>query len=381
MQQPNQASIVSTASTIFALVTQIKQMPRMPQIVPLKNQLLKALEEYAQRMEALAISKETTGMGKYALCALIDESILSSPWGQQSGWANQGFVLQYYQDTKAGERFFLGLNKLLESPEKNIDVLELFYTCLHLGFRGRYALVQQGEYELDKLKKKLYATIRQFKEKPSPNISTHWQGMTISLEKPIYWLPLWIMLVAFLCCTVIILSVMKASLNKLYLPEMTRVSELIYKPTYTKAIVVDKFTLTQLLKQEISQGSVTVIETEIGGTIIIKGDELFASGSSIIKPSFENTILHIAEAIKKYGGMATVAGHSDNQSVKLFSIKSNIELSRLRAKNVADLMSKYIAKNTITIIGKGEMEPLVANDTPQNRAKNRRVEIIVNRIN
>lgn len=381
MQQTNQASIVSAASTIFALVTQIKQMPRMPQIVPLKNQLLKALEEYVQRMEALAISKETTGMGKYALCALVDESILSSPWGQQSGWANQGFVLQYYQDTKAGERFFLGLTKLLEAPEKNVDLLELFYTCLSLGFRGRYALIPQGEYELDKLKKKLYVTIRQFKEKPSANIANHWQGMSVSLEKPIYWFPLWIMLVAFVFCTLIIISVLKGSLNNIYLPEMKKVSELIYEPIYSKSVVADKVTLTQLLQEEISRGSVTVIETEIGGKIIIKGDELFASGSSTIKPSFENTVLKIAEAIKKYGGSVTVAGHSDNQPIKLLAIKSNIELSRLRAKNVADLMAKYIAQNTMTIIGKGEMDPLVANDTPQNRAKNRRVEITINRIN
>lgn len=381
MQQITQNAIVSAASTLFALAAEIRQILRMPQIVPLRAQLLKALEEYNHRLVDIGVSKETIGMGKYALCALIDETILSSPWGQQSGWASQGLVLQHYQDTKAGERFFLGLSKLLESPEKNIDLLELFYTCMSLGFRGRYALVQQGEFELDKLKKKLYITIRQFKEKPPINIASHWQGIEISLEKPVYWLPLWIMLVVFLCCTLIIISLMRSTLNNLYLPEITKVSDLIYKPIYNKPMTIDKLTLTQLLKKEINQGTVTVIETDIGGTIIIKGDELFASGSSIIKSSFEPTILHIAEALKRYGGIVTIAGHSDNQPIKLLSIKSNLELSQLRAKNVAYIMEKYIPINKMTIIGKGEIEPIVTNDTPQNRSKNRRVEITINRIN
>lgn len=380
MQQIASASIVSTASTVFAIITQIRQTPRMPQMTLLRNQLLQALEEYGQKAQQLKLNNEAIGMGKYALCALIDETILSSPWGQQSGWANQGLVLQYYQDTKAGERFFLGLNKILELPEKNNDLLELFYTCLNLGFRGRYALVNQGEYELEKLRKKLYITIRQYKIQAPTQISSHWQGVAISLNKPIYWLPLWIMLVAFIVCTLLIIALMRTSLNELYLPEMSKVSALIYKPTYSKPVVT-AVTLTQLLKKEIHQGLVTVAETESGGTVTIKGDEMFASGRASIKPSFENTVLHIAQAIKKYGGMVTIAGHSDNQPIKLLSIKSNIELSKLRAENVANLMSKYIAYSTMTIVGKGEMEPLVANDSPQNRSKNRRVEITINRIN
>jgi type VI secretion system protein ImpK len=73
-----------------------------------------------------------------------------------------------------------------------------------------------------------------------------------------------------------------------------------------------------------------------------------------------------------------VVGHTDD--VRSFSTRfpSNWELSKARAASVLKLLAERAGPaDRYTVVGRGETEPLVPNDTPANRARNRRVDIIV----
>lgn len=107
----------------------------------------------------------------------------------------------------------------------------------------------------------------------------------------------------------------------------------------------------------------------------IPSDISFASGKADIQPNFRTVLDNFATTLKNNPNtLVTIIGHTDNTG----SDSINNPLSVNRAANTRDyLTARGIAANRITIDGRGSHEPLVANDTATNRAKNRRVEIFV----
>ena len=139
--------------------------------------------------------------------------------------------------------------------------------------------------------------------------------------------------------------------------------------------------LGELLRKEIEQGLVSV---ETGGTKIIvrireKGS--FASGSADLDPGFSDVLERIGQAVVDTPGGMVVAGHTDNIPIHNARFRSNWELSSGRAVSVvhALLENPEIDPTRVTIEGHADSRPLVPNDTAENRAVNRRVEMVLER--
>ncbi|MCX8028526.1 MAG: OmpA family protein [Brevinematales bacterium] len=111
-------------------------------------------------------------------------------------------------------------------------------------------------------------------------------------------------------------------------------------------------------------------ENEINITI---PDIVFDFNKYTIKQEFIKTLSNLAEILKKYNQAdIIVEGHTDD----IGEDEYNLKLSQLRAKEVAKILINLgINPNRISYIGYGETKPKVPNTSPQNRAKNRRVEI------
>jgi outer membrane protein OmpA-like peptidoglycan-associated protein len=107
----------------------------------------------------------------------------------------------------------------------------------------------------------------------------------------------------------------------------------------------------------------------------IPSDISFAVGRADVQPNFRAVLDTFATSlVNNPNSNVTVIGHTDSTG----SDAVNNPLSLNRAASVRDyLTSRRVASNRITIDGRGSREPLVANDTAANKAKNRRVEIYV----
>ena len=115
---------------------------------------------------------------------------------------------------------------------------------------------------------------------------------------------------------------------------------------------------------------------EDGVTLTVDGTFMFDGGSAKLKPEFENFLGEIAKIIEEHDYPLAIEGHSDNIPIKSPIYPSNWELSSSRATAVLRyLIDKYkIPAKRLMAVGYADTQPLVANDTPKNRAKNRRVE-------
>ncbi|MCG7974535.1 MAG: type VI secretion system protein TssL, long form [Candidatus Thiodiazotropha taylori] len=139
--------------------------------------------------------------------------------------------------------------------------------------------------------------------------------------------------------------------------------------------------LQEMLESEISDGLIDV-ETE-GTNIVIRIQEKgsFPSGRANLNPDFFEVISKITEVIATTPGKIIVAGHTDNIPISTRRFRSNWELSSARAVTVvhAMLSNASIEEDRFLIQGYADSQPLVDNDSAENRAQNRRVELVIRR--
>ena len=112
--------------------------------------------------------------------------------------------------------------------------------------------------------------------------------------------------------------------------------------------------------------------------ITLISTDLFASGSDRLNASYGPLVHRIGGALEQLPGRILIVGHTDDQPIRSFRFTDNYDLSRQRAQRVAELMKQDVtnaARIDFTGVGPGEPRYLPA-DLPENRARNRRVEII-----
>ena len=115
--------------------------------------------------------------------------------------------------------------------------------------------------------------------------------------------------------------------------------------------------------------------------VTLKSAGLFTPGEAVLKKTVYPDLTHIADVLKSQYSSAEVAvvGHTDSDPIRKTQWKDNWELSAHRAFSVLRyLTNKGVAKDQIWAVARGATQPVASNLTPSGKARNRRVEIIVN---
>ena len=105
----------------------------------------------------------------------------------------------------------------------------------------------------------------------------------------------------------------------------------------------------------------------------------YESGSANIRPASKEAIDRLASVLKEHGAVLRIEGHTDNIPIHNARSDSNWELSTARA---ADLVKLFVTRYQfdparLSAAGYAEFHPVAPNDTADNRARNRRVDIVV----
>lgn len=123
----------------LTLGSQIGQAAELPPPEVLERRIAGVFDQTAERARSAGIPEEDITEARYALCAFLDEKILSAEWPGRQAWTAQPLQLTYFNENTAGEGFFQHLNALEATPRR-LHVLQIYYLCLTLGFRGQYAV-------------------------------------------------------------------------------------------------------------------------------------------------------------------------------------------------------------------------------------------------
>ena len=173
----------------------------------LRAQVEADLRVFSERAQARGLDQRLVGLGHYALCALIDDIVLNTPWGAHGTWRANSLAGALHHDAAAGEHFFDYLDQARAQPERNRPVLELMTACLALGFEGRYRLVPHGQAALGQIRGDLLATLRRMDEEDDGALSPHWEGAAAQHVPISRRIPLWVYGSATLALLVVVYAV------------------------------------------------------------------------------------------------------------------------------------------------------------------------------
>ncbi len=373
--------LVRAASALLDLVVPLRFMPAPPDMEVLRQRLTEEMQAFEKAARAARADGETVAAARYALCTFLDETISSTPWGA-GVWNSRSLLVAFHNEAWGGEKFFLILQRLSQDPRANLDVLELMYLCLALGLEGRYRVLDRGQDQLATLRERLLHLIHQQRGPREQDLSLHWRGAAEPPRSMLRRVPPWVL--AAVAGTVLLILQLTCTwlLNRASDPVFAQLGALrVAAPprTVVAAPGPAPVRLAGFLAPEIAEGLVSVTETADRSTVTLRGDGVFASGSAEVARSQQPVLLRIGDALKTVPGKVTVIGHTDNTRPSLSArLPSNYDLSKARARTVAGLLaeragppSRYISE------GRGETEPVAPNDTAANRARNRRVEIVV----
>ncbi len=148
--------------------------------------LMQHLERQARRA---GYPEEDTKAARYALLALIDETILNSQWGYKDQWADRPLQLEHFGEHMAGERFFDLLDRIRQKGARKVDLLEIFASVLIFGFQGKYKL--RGRDELNNLTREIVGEIVNYRG-GTPALSPHGRIPDEAPERQRRTIPVWV---------------------------------------------------------------------------------------------------------------------------------------------------------------------------------------------
>ena len=385
-QQVGINPLVAAASTLLSTVPTIRRTLSHQNPLALREYLLRAMGDFEAAARRANASPEHVLIGRYSLCTMIDETVMVMPWGASSSWSRESLLVTLHKEGFGGEKFFLLLEKALEDPRRNLDLIELMYSCLALGFEGRYRVVDNGRAQLEALRDRVYNVIRRERGEFDRDLSPHWRGVQKTAKPLVRRIPPWIALAGVALFVFVFYMVYVVLLARNSDPVFASVAAIRADPgnlqrtnaapLVAQAPVTPR--LRPLLLKEIQQGLLDVVEDANGSQLIIRGDSLYASGSADIQPTLYPLIDRIGQELNKVPGQITVTGHTDNVPGRTLRFPSNYELSVERARGVTTRLSAFIKDPArIKTEGVADSRPLVPNTTAEGRSRNRRVEILL----
>jgi type VI secretion system protein ImpK len=186
--------LLSAAQPLLEKIAQLALQSEDYDVIMFREGCCQQLQRLEQQWLHSDINEESRHYACYVLCTVLDELVSKTHWGR-GRWSEQSLLSQFHGETGGGERFFQLLDYLQQAPAKNLNLLELMYVCLGLGFEGKYRLDSRGHAQLEELRDNLFYLLRAQKGEPERDLSSHWQSLVQRRNPLSHYLPLWVVAV------------------------------------------------------------------------------------------------------------------------------------------------------------------------------------------
>ncbi|WP_408238870.1 MULTISPECIES: type VI secretion system protein TssL, long form [Paraburkholderia] len=341
------------------------------EVDPFRNRLLRDLRVFQKLCEQTDIRRDHVRDARYCLCTALDEAVMRTTWGKggHTGveWSDASLAAAMGDDRQGGDRVYRLIEQWMSAPREHLDVLEVAYVILNLGFKGRYRIAADGTRKLEAVRRQLRDAIVALRSPKADALVSRAQFEGQALRKaPRRWSVLWLSL--------IVLTAMVAGA----LAFVTHDGQ--NRSAGTPSAAAPSRDLHSLLDDEIASGVVSLKEDASRTSITFRNDSMFAPGGASLNPSLAPLVARVAAELAKMPGKVTVSGYTDNVPIRGRDFASNRILSEQRAEQIMRLLKAAgVSASRIEAVGHADADPVADNGTAEGRAKNRRVEITVAR--
>lgn len=369
--------LLAAANRLLMLAPALRQTHHVPDSAALRAALAQGVRDFVAAAQKTDIAPERVMAARYVLCTVLDEAAADTPWGGSGVWARHSLLAEFHNENFGGEKVFQLMARLAEKPDANLDLLELIYAAVVLGFAGRFRVAENGRAQLEAVRAKLAQIIAQQRGGYAPALAAHWQAQPAPQRKGLSWLPL------ALAATLALLAMGGAYAGFAWAlagradPVYAAIQSLrLAPPVAAVAQPAPEPRLAVFLQPDVKAGLVAVRDDIDRSVVTLRGDGLFAAASATLAPDREPLLRRVAEALVRMGGDVLVTGHTDNTPMRTLRYPSNWHLSEDRAAAVrALIVAAGVPGERVRAEGRADGEPVAGNDTPAQRSQNRRVEI------
>lgn len=375
--------LVSAANPILNVVHALRSAPVQIAAPAMHARLLDAIDAFEQRARRKDIPRHKVIAARFVLCQLLDEIVADTPWGSAAAWTGPRLLQQLHSEERGSERVFELLARLGEDPQGNTDLLELFHVCLAFGLQGRYRDAPNGRPQLEAVTQRVFELVRATRRdgagSSSPRaLADHWQGMSMPPRRIVSVLPLWAVCMVGLASVLAVYLYLNRQVASSAAP-LFRQIHAVAKQVATipgSEAQSDVARLRPAFAEAAQGGLLDLREDARRSVIMLATDATFVPGTAQLQPSVKPLAARIAGALGPRSGQILVVGHSDNTPINTVRFPSNWHLSQERAAAVAKALEQAgLPVARMRIEGRGDADPVAPNDTPDGRARNRRVEV------
>lgn len=391
---PGRGPLVQAAFGLLMLAPQLRARTPPADPAQLRARIETELGRYEERAHARGVDGRLVRTGHYALCALIDDLVLNTPWGAHSTWKSQSLAGSLHHDVAAGERFFEMLDQASRSGERYRPLLELLVACLTMGFEGRYRLAPGGGALLAGLREDLLRQLAADPEATTSELSPHWAGVPAAHRPLGERIPLWVLATGVLALLAVLYAGFSIRLGG-YADRLGPVMAALPPPEPVE--IVRGSTATAFVRPPSAPAATTAVAARLAACLQQAGlpadavsedfqkvrlrlpsSELFASGRADLNQSFAPLLTCIAGELDHESGRVLIVGHTDSVPIRSARFASNWELSKARAQSVETILAQSVGdKGRLVVDGRADTEPVASNADEGGRARNRRVEIVL----
>jgi type VI secretion system protein ImpK len=395
---PNENPILRSAGPLLLMLGRLRVALAHASFASLMEQVADAIKFFEKDIRSAGISEAQANTAKYIICATADDIVQNIPTEDRHVWTQYSMLSRFFGERIGGVRFFDELTRLKQDPVVNYGVLELQHTCLAIGFQGIHRTSGGGVATLQQIQRDLYETLRRVRPKVYRELSPRWQGQRLANQVSRLRVPWWASAgfvgLALLGLYFVYLRLLNGDVglaeaamaalmdnNKIDL-----IRRLPAPPPPPPPPPTDRITQLQRIRAalatEIAAGKASADQNANVITVRVGNIILFDSGSAEVLDQFKPVADRVGKTLDKEVGYIKIIGHTDNQPISTTNVRfpNNYVLSVERAKAVAALIKPLLAKpDRLQTDGRGETAPIADNKTPEGRAKNRRVEIVIPR--
>jgi type VI secretion system protein ImpK len=394
---PNANPIMRAAGPLLQLLGRLRVALMRASFASLMEQVADAVKFFETDIRSAGISEYQANTAKYILCATADDIVQHIPTEERHVWTQYSMLSRFFGERVGGVRFFEILDHLKTDPLVNYPVLELQHACMALGFQGMHRASANGLASLQLIQRNLYELLRRVRPKSAADLSPHWRGQALANRRQRARVPVW-MVAAVVAA---LLTGVYFTLRMLLSARAENAAEVALAlhpadPIELKRRIIapppppppppppDRITQLQRIRNALGAEKLACAMTadQTASFIVIRVCDLvlFESGRATVLDAFKPVAARVAATLDKEPKHIKIVGHTDNTPISTVRFPSNFELSVERAKAVAAVLKQGLTDpGRIDIEGKGPDAPIASNATPEGRAKNRRVEIFIER--
>jgi type VI secretion system protein ImpK len=383
--------IVAAAAPLLALIASARSGRIALDLPSLHRRASAAAQRFDAAIAGGGYDAETQRRARYAFYATVDDIAQNLPGQAADGaeWARRSMVVRGFGENIGGDRFWALLREMLAQPAAHAELIELYHACLAAGFEGRYRVAQDERGQRAAILASAYAAIPAARGLSETELVPHWRGEPTARGRIGFWAPIGLAASVVLGVLLLVVLAFRLVLIQTGQPAMTALLALnpeqplrLSRAAAPVAAPVgpQQQRLQGFLADEIARKLVVVEQDPNSVRVRTTVGTLFRSGSDQLAPGRQALFEKIAEVVAGEKGLVRVEGHADSDPVASLTFPDNVALSKARAETVAAILRARLADPArVQAQGFGATQPIAPNATPDGKAQNRRVEIVIAR--